>query len=471
MTNQHAWLLLPASLLISSPAFPRGDQKNTTQIGTRQPAASSIAKRRPVATPIARKRKAATATGTERPVTTPIGAKRRLAPRSTEVAPARRAAPPEAGLALPGPVRDASAGSGKKRPSQVGTKRQTTPRPTKEATVRKAGKGAPGRPAETAAAREAAPPESGLALPGAVREASADEVSLGEPVAYHNISIVPVLTERPGPFQRYALLEEGLEARTLEVRELAGSSDAAQVNAVEVRNTGTDPVYLLGGEMILGGKQDRIISRDTVIEKSRRWTRVPVFCVEQGRWRGQRMRFQSGDAIADLSLQKAAMGEGQSAVWREVSRKNVMHGTQSSTQTYRRTIQNARMRKRIAPYVRELRARMKGDGAIAGVVFGINGRIHVADIFGNPTLFDKLTDKLLSAYVLEALSHQVDPDAKPVSAKGARDFVGSARKTRAKKGSKSGRALNVGKENEVMIGTETIDTATEETVRETYISK
>ena len=35
---------------------------------------------------------------------------------------------------------------------------------------------------------------------------------------------------------------------------------------MEVRNGGKHPVYLLGGEMILGGKQDRIIQHDTVID-------------------------------------------------------------------------------------------------------------------------------------------------------------------------------------------------------------
>ena len=52
------------------------------------------------------------------------------------------------------------------------------------------------------------------------------------------------------------------------------------------------------------------------------------------------------------------MSGGQGDVWREVSRKNVLHGTQSSTQTYRRTIQNARLRGRIKPYVRDLTAKL-----------------------------------------------------------------------------------------------------------------
>ena len=74
-----------------------------------------------------------------------------------------------------------------------------------------------------------------------VREGSESDITFGDPIAYHNISLVPVLTTRRGPFQCYALLEEGLNAGTFQVRELKGNSNQAQVNAVEVRNEGKEP--------------------------------------------------------------------------------------------------------------------------------------------------------------------------------------------------------------------------------------
>ena len=102
---------------------------------------------------------------------------------------------------------------------------------------------------------------------------------------------------------------------------------------------------------------------------------------------------------------------------------------------------------------------------------GINGKIHVADIFGNPVLFRDLSDKLLSAYVLEALGHQVDKRAAPVSSEKARTFIGKARKSKAKKVRRSGRAKNLAKEDDDFIGSETIDADDEATVRESYIKK
>jgi hypothetical protein len=309
------------------------------------------------------------------------------------------------------------------------------------------------------------------AAPAAVRAKSADRLIYGEAVIFHNLSLVPVGTTAQGPFQPYTLLEEGTSAKTLDIRELAGNSDQAQVNAVQVRNRGKQPVYLLGGEMILGGKQDRIIQQDTVIENDGKWVNVPVFCVEQGRWSGRNMRFRSGGAIAHAKLRQAALSGSQSEVWAEVARKNVKHGTQSSTQTYRRTIQSAKVREKIANYISKLGSMLPNKMQLSGMIFAVNGKIRVADLFGNPALFDKLQDKLLAAYVLEALEEQVDRRAKPVSKAKAKSWLGKARKAARGKGKKSGRALNYTMENDEYQGNETVDAKTKQKVRETYIYK
>lgn len=335
--------------------------------------------------------------------------------------------------------------------------------------------GLDGKSAPPPAAPPGAPPRGGgVASPNAVRGNSADELSFGAPVKYQNITVVPVGTTRKGPFQRYTLLEQGLQDKTLAVREMQGNAGQAQVNSVEVRNEGRDPVYLLGGEMILGGKQDRIIERDTVVPPTKEWTTVSVFCVEQGRWHGQNMEFAAGGALVQPSLQQAALSGDQSQVWAEVARKNLQHGTQSSSGTYRRTIQNAALRSKIAPYREQLVRSMPPDVQVAGMVFAINGDIRVADLFGNPVLFASLRDKLLSAYILEALGQQVRANAPSVSANDAEGWLREARGgKKAEMKGRSGRAINYKKESAKTFGAETMDPASVDqgALRETYISK
>ena len=309
-----------------------------------------------------------------------------------------------------------------------------------------------------------------VASPGAVRARTSGTLIFGTPIHYQNLSIVPVSTKSKGPFKKYTVLEEGLRDKTLQVRELNGSSGEARVSAVEVRNRGNNPVYLLGGEMILGGKQDRIIQQDTVVGRNGKWTKVSVFCVEQGRWRGQNMQFSAGNAVAHLRLQKANMSGSQSQVWAEVARKNVRHGTQSSTSTYRRTIQNGQVRAKIAPYRKKLLKMLPPNAQLAGVVFAINGKIQVADLFGNPQLFSKLRDKLMSAYILEALGQKVIANAPAVSADRAKGFYYKARgaKKRRIKGKSSGRAINYRRKSKGVIGVEAVDKQSGKKLRESY---
>lgn len=296
------------------------------------------------------------------------------------------------------------------------------------------------------------------------------ELVYDAPITYHNITLVPVLTRAPGPFQSYTLLEEGTARKTLKIRELAGSGDQASVNEVEVRNTGKEPVFLLSGEMILGGKQDRILQSDAIIPPTGKWTRVPVFCVEHGRWSGARMEFAAGGALAHGKLAQAALSGEQGAVWAEVARKNEAEGTESSTGTYRRTVQDEALRARIQKHRDALKSQLP-RGRLAGFVFAVNGDVRVADLFGNPVLLDALQDKLLSAYVLEALEESVDPSARPLPSAAAQQFVSDGKKAATKQKISVGTAENQVKESADIIANESVDTASGLGTRGTYINK
>ncbi|MCA9665311.1 MAG: hypothetical protein KC503_06975 [Myxococcales bacterium] len=305
---------------------------------------------------------------------------------------------------------------------------------------------------------------------GSVKGNKSDQLIFGKAIRYYNMTVVPVGTRARGPFQRYTLLEQGVRMQTLAVRELDGNAGRARVAFVEVRNTGPRPAYLLGGEMILGGKQDRIISRDTVIDNDRRWTKVGVFCVEQGRWRGQKMKFGAGGAIAHVKLRLAAMKASQRQVWAEVARKNAEQKTTNATSTYRRTIQNAKVRGRIAPYREKLLAKLPRDMKIAGVVFAINGKVRVADIFGNPLLFRALRAKLMSAYILEALGHKRVANAPALDAAKAGNFVNQARasrKQRKRRRYNGKRTSNVDFDGDSVSDSVSKDRKTGKTLRET----
>ena len=59
------------------------------------------------------------------------------------------------------------------------------------------------------------------------------------------------------------------------------------VNSLTLANRAKLPLFLLSGEVVIGGKQDRIIGKNTVVAPRTTET-VPVFCVEHGRWSGRK---------------------------------------------------------------------------------------------------------------------------------------------------------------------------------------
>jgi len=183
------------------------------------------------------------------------------------------------------------------------------------------------------------------------------------------------------------------------------------------------------------------------------------------------MKFRSGGALAHVSLPKAAMSGSQGKVWEEVARKNLKHGTQSSASTYRRTIQNAQLRRMIAPYRKQITDQLPSGMTLAGMVFAINGKIRVVDLFGNPTLYGALQDKLLSSYILEGLGEQVVRNAPPVSKGAAEQYLFKTRAAKRMKLKGSGRSEDFKIDNDQLIGNETFDKGTGKKVRESYLAK
>lgn len=224
----------------------------------------------------------------------------------------------------------------------------------------------------------------------------------GEPVLAYNLAVIPLHTRKGPPYDDYTVLEEAQAARKVSVSEVGSDGSVPELL---VRNRDERPLYLLGGEVVLGGKQDRMVQSDVVLDPSER-RRIPVVCVEQGRWNGQDLTFQPGIAVAHPDLRRAALFSEQGAVWGEVARKSEVSGVSSPTGTYRRVLQDAKLRQRISQYLDELQAKLPRDERMAGLAVAINGELEVVDVFDSPRLYSKLERKLLASYVLAALEKQ-----------------------------------------------------------------
>jgi hypothetical protein len=227
-------------------------------------------------------------------------------------------------------------------------------------------------------------------------------IQIGDPVEHRGIVIVPVYP-RKDPKAEYLTLEEALPLgfRITEIDE------AGSVPELKAANPLDQAVLLYDGEELLGAKQNRILNV-TVLVAARSETRIPVSCVEQGRWHTRSASFDAAPhtAYPDLRRRKAerlsaeplAPGAAQSAVWEEVAAKAGRHGVQSPTGA-QRDIFAARENA-----LAGLRKAFPLAAGQTGALFALDDRLCL-DYVSRPETFVRLYPKLLDGYLLDAVEH------------------------------------------------------------------
>jgi hypothetical protein len=201
--------------------------------------------------------------------------------------------------------------------------------------------------------------------------------------------------------------------------------DGAQVNKLVLVNNTKRPLLLLAGEIVTGGKQDRVIAKDRIVPAESDPIDLDVFCVEPGRWVGTSGKFTMGSVgaiMAAPSVRGKAMGDkNQQAVWDQVAKSRAEIGGSfeaesprasrelSQTTSYAKVMQNEDVRRKVdavagsvekeySSTIQELR-----DRNAVGVVVAVNGELVWADIFASTSLLEKYWPKLVRSYATEAV--------------------------------------------------------------------
>jgi hypothetical protein len=152
-----------------------------------------------------------------------------------------------------------------------------------------------------------------------------------DPISYENVSIFPVISSVSQDTSEFVTLDEGLSSGEVIVREQGSDGMArgrgtsflqyntgASVNQLVLINRGKRPVLLLAGELVSGGKQDRIIGKDRIVAPGAEPLPLDVFCVEHGRW-SSGMQFSAAKTMVHPSVrEQAAVNQNQTEVWESV---------------------------------------------------------------------------------------------------------------------------------------------------------
>jgi len=243
------------------------------------------------------------------------------------------------------------------------------------------------------------PPAGGDAL-----EDFVDHLRVGPAHEHANLVLFPIFAPRAKTPAVDLSFDKAIALDLIEVSELA----SAQVNRVRIRNLSKKPIFIMAGEMLQGGKQDRIIGDDLILPAKAELV-IPVFCVEQGRWAGAGERFSPGHSLAGAGVRGGGMAGGQEAVWSKVAEQQQRLRAPSPTGALRSVHDSVEVKQRMKPYLRALSHLPDDYPKMSGVVAAVEGEILAADLFSSPGLFRQLWPDLLAAYVVDALERSEEP--------------------------------------------------------------
>lgn len=179
-----------------------------------------------------------------------------------------------------------------------------------------------------------------------------------------------------------------------------------RVNTLSFENFSDQPVFLMSGEVITGGMQDRVIAQDMVIPPRSGRVDIPVFCVEEGRWSGgtKKNKFKNYHE-ASMHLRRVIdQTQSQGAVWSEISKENKRDRIRSSTQAYTAHANSPEYIRMENEYLEFFNPKFRNRENIVGIIGVTGGVVMGCDIFASPDLFYREYNNLIFAYIDEALT-------------------------------------------------------------------
>ncbi|MFI5113678.1 MAG: ARPP-1 family domain-containing protein [Terriglobales bacterium] len=276
--------------------------------------------------------------------------------------------------------------------------------------------------------------------------------TLLSPIRSGNLTVFPVVASKSYDTGEFLTLDEGLRTGDVVVTE-AGQAQGlirrrhpgdpgiyhpvreAEVNRLVLVNNSKRPLLLLAGEIVTGGKQDRVIGKDRIVPAESDPVDLSVFCVEPGRWVAAGGKYQFDNAVngnagnglfaAPAVRSKAMVAKNQQQVWDEVHKSQsamaetvevtgaaggpVVAGQLRAETSYAGVINNREVQKNIdkvaEPVQRNYESviRQLREKNAVGVVVAVNGEVVWADLFASTQLLQKYWPKLVRSYATEAV--------------------------------------------------------------------
>ncbi len=222
-------------------------------------------------------------------------------------------------------------------------------------------------------------------------------VSEGTFAPYAQVQVWPIESDAPeGVVDAPLTASEALREKSLEVTE------SARGGAVLVENSDRRgrAVMLLAGDVLHGGRRDRVVAEDVILAAGQR---RQVRSVATGDARRSRRRYSRSDGMAPVGVRALlAAGAGEAAIdgvveaalpWLGAAGGNGLDAVYGNDELLRRA----------DSYVSRFTSRLDRP-RVVGFAVAAGGDLLGVEVFGDHDTFDALSRRALRSYVLEALA-------------------------------------------------------------------
>jgi hypothetical protein len=204
----------------------------------------------------------------------------------------------------------------------------------------------------------------------------------------------------------YLTLDDALALGSAEITEVSAQGSVPELLVV---NKGAKPVFILDGEELVGAKQNRVVNL-TILVPAQARVRIPVSCVEAGRWRARsrafasapRTQYAAGRAMRMQQVTASMQFSGerhsdQAAVWADIAEKSARMGAESASGAMEEIF--LRYREFADRCVATLRPVPRQTGAL----FLLDVRVVGFDLFDRATTLRRLLPKLVRSVAMDAM--------------------------------------------------------------------
>ena len=195
-----------------------------------------------------------------------------------------------------------------------------------------------------------------------------------------------------------------LKNNLIEVKEV---SEGGSVNELLVLNHSGKFVFLMDGDILDGAKQNRVMNTSVLLAPQSK-TKIPVSCVESGRWDYKSKNFQPTDYVAPVNLRanksmkvacslnlKQGHKSDQREVWDNVSEYSRSLGVTSDSSNLSDVFDGSQnsYQKFIDSFTHHPEAN--------GVIFFVNKKPLALDVFNRTDIMNEYFSKLLKGVAMD----------------------------------------------------------------------